>query len=141
MRERDVEKNLVGLVRNAGGLALKFVSPGLAGVPDRLLLFSGGRVAFCEVKAPGQKPRPLQVHRMEQLRVLGFPVYVVDSAEGIREMMESFTEADTKKEGPVTTTLGLAIDEPLSNTPSFDESVAGKDETVNEQRHPPEWDR
>ena len=88
MREKDVERKLVSAVRNAGGLALKFVSPGMAGVPDRLLLFPGGRAAFCEVKAPGEKPRPLQVHRMEQLRELGFRVYVVDSVERIRGMIE-----------------------------------------------------
>ena len=88
MRERDVERKLVGLVRDAGGLALKFVSPGMAGVPDRLLLFPGGRLAFCEVKAPGENPRPLQAHRLEQLRRLGFKVYVVDSVEQIRELME-----------------------------------------------------
>ncbi|MBR3333552.1 MAG: VRR-NUC domain-containing protein [Clostridia bacterium] len=87
MREKDVERKLVRLVRDAGGLALKFVSPGMAGVPDRLLLFPGGRVAFCEVKAPGEKPRPLQLHRMEQLRRLGFRVYVVDGEEQIGAMI------------------------------------------------------
>lgn len=122
MREKEVERKLVRAVRDAGGLALKFVSPGMAGVPDRLLLFPGranllrppvadisqecevsrnkrcplcgaapieaaGRAAFCEVKAPGEKPRPLQLHRMEQLRELGFRVYVVDSEEKIGEMM------------------------------------------------------
>ena len=92
MRESQIETKLVQAVRQTGGLALKFISPGFNGVPDRLLLFSGGSVAFCEVKAPGQKPRPLQVHRMEQLRALGFSVYVVDSVEGIREMMEAVHE-------------------------------------------------
>ena len=78
MRERDVECKLVRAVRDSGGLALKFVSPGITGVPDRLILFPGARAAFCEVKAPGEKPRPLQVHRMEQLRALGFRVYIAD---------------------------------------------------------------
>ena len=83
MRERDVERKLVRAVRDAGGLALKFVSPGMAGVPDRLLLFPGGRAVFCEVKAPGEKPRPLQVHRMDLLRGLGFKVYIADNQEQI----------------------------------------------------------
>ena len=83
MRESFIERKLIRAVRRSGGLALKFVSPGMAGVPDRLLLFPGGRAAFAEVKAPGEKPRPLQVHRMEQLRKLGFRVYVVDSEEKI----------------------------------------------------------
>ena len=87
MREKEVERKLVRAVRDAGGLALKFVSPGFNGVPDRLLLFPNGRAAFCEVKAPGEKPRPLQVHRMEQLRGLGFRVYVLNSVEKIGEMM------------------------------------------------------
>ena len=87
MREKVIEQWLIKAVRQSGGLALKFISPGFNGVPDRLLLFMGGKMAFCEVKAPGQKPRPLQVHRMEQLRALGFRVYVVDSIEQIGEMM------------------------------------------------------
>ena len=87
MREKSVERRLVKAVRDSGGLALKFVSPGMAGVPDRLVLFPGGRLAFCEVKAPGKKPRPLQAHRMAQLRELGFRVYAVDSMEKIGEMI------------------------------------------------------
>lgn len=89
MREKDIERKLVRVVRESGGLALKFVSPGMAGVPDRLLLFPGGKVAFAEVKAPGEKPRPLQVHRIEQLRALGFYVYVVDSPGKIEEILSS----------------------------------------------------
>ena len=87
MREKDLERKLVKAVRDSGGLALKFISPNLNGVPDRLLLFMGGKVVFAEVKAPGEKPRPLQVHRMEQLKALGFRVYVVDSEEMIGEMI------------------------------------------------------
>lgn len=94
MKEKTVEQRVIKAVRASGGLAIKFVSPGLNGVPDRLLLFPGGRVVFCEVKAPGEKPRALQVHRMAQLRALGFRVYVVDGEETIREMMAEI------KEGP-----------------------------------------
>ena len=93
MRERDVEQNLVRAVRRSGGLALKLVCPGFNGVPDRLLLFMGGRLAFCEVKAPGEKPRPLQVHRMEQLRGLGFRVFVIDGMEQIGGMIDEICSA------------------------------------------------
>ena len=40
-------------------------------------------MAFAEMKAPGQKPRPLQGLRHEQLRDLGFRVYVIDGKEQI----------------------------------------------------------
>ena len=83
LRERDIEKKLTQAVRKAGGLALKFVSPGLAGVPDRLVLMPKGRVCFVELKAPGQKMRPLQRKRKEMLESLGFRVYCIDSIEKI----------------------------------------------------------
>ena len=88
MRESAIERRLVTEAVKRGGLALKFVSPGLDGVPDRLLLFPGGKLAFVEVKAPGEKPRPLQRRRIDQLTALGFRVYVLDSKEQIGEIMD-----------------------------------------------------
>lgn len=78
MKEKTIEQKFRKAVRGAGGLALKFTSPGLDGMPDRLALLPGGRMAFVEVKAPGKKPRPLQLARHRMLRRLGFPVYVLD---------------------------------------------------------------
>ena len=63
MRERFIEKKLVDAVKKMGGFAPKFVSPGLDGMPDRIVLFPMGRIAFVELKAPGEKMRPLQVRR------------------------------------------------------------------------------
>ena len=80
MREKQIEQKLVKAVRNAGGLCPKFVSPGIAGMPDRLILLPGRRLAFVEVKAPGEKPRLLQLHRHAQLRALGFRVHVLDDS-------------------------------------------------------------
>ncbi len=89
MKESTIEAALRRAVIRHGGLALKFVSPGMAGVPDRLLLFPGGRMAFVEVKAPGRKPRPLQVYRMDQLRKLGFKVFVIDGREQIESVLDA----------------------------------------------------
>ena len=83
MREKKVEEKLVKAVRNMGGLAPKFVSPGFDGVPDRLVLLPHGRFAFIELKAPGEEMRPLQVRRKRQLEALGFSVYCIDSPEQI----------------------------------------------------------
>ena len=94
MREKVIERKLIQAVRQCGGLALKFVSPGFNGVPDRLLLFMGGKVAFVEVKAPGESPRPLQAHRMEQLRRLGFKVFVLDSVNQIEGIISSVIPTD-----------------------------------------------
>ena len=88
MREKIIEQKFRTAVRNAGGLAVKFVSPGLDGMPDRLALLPGGRMAFVEVKAPGKKPRPLQEARHRLLRRLGFKVYVLDDEGQIGGIMD-----------------------------------------------------
>lgn len=92
MLESKIEKRLKREVEKIGGLALKFTSPGMAGVPDRLVLLPGGIIAFVELKATGKKLRALQLKRKEQLENLGFKVYVIDSYKKvddfITEMME-----------------------------------------------------
>lgn len=88
MREKYIEQKLVKAVKAVGGLALKFISPGFNGVPDRLLLLPGGRIGFAEVKAHGENPRPLQMRRHRMLRRLGFKVYVIDDEEQIGGMLD-----------------------------------------------------
>lgn len=88
MREKTIERKLAAAVKKMGGISPKFVSPGLDGMPDRLVLLPGGRLAFVEVKAPGKKPRPLQMVRHELLKRLGFAVYVLDDVEKIGAMLD-----------------------------------------------------
>lgn len=83
MREKKIEQKLVTAVKKHGGICPKFVSPGFDGMPDRLLLLPHGRFAFVEVKAPNQKPRPLQLSRHRLLRRLGFKIYVLNNIEEI----------------------------------------------------------
>ena len=78
LREKQIEQKLVQTVKNTGGIAPKFISPGFDGVPDRLVLLPHGKFAFIELKATGKKMRPLQVRRKRQLEQLGFSVYCID---------------------------------------------------------------
>ena len=88
MNEVRMEKRLNKKVKEHGGLALKLVSPGFAGMPDRLVLFNGSKVAFAELKAPAKKLRLLQQKRKKQLERLGFKVYKVDSYEAVDRLVE-----------------------------------------------------
>ena len=54
MRERFIERKFVEAVKKKGGFAPKFVSQGLDGMPDRIVLFPIGKIAFVELKAPGE---------------------------------------------------------------------------------------
>lgn len=86
--EKQIEHALTLMVKARGGIAPKLVSPSFAGMPDRLVLLPGGVFAFAELKAPGMKPRPLQVARHRLLRDLGFKVYVIDGIEQIGEILD-----------------------------------------------------
>lgn len=83
MQEKYIEQKLVAAVKSMGGIAPKFVSPGIDGMPDRIVLLPMGRIAFVECKATGKKMRPLQNKRKKQLEELGFLVYCLDDIEQI----------------------------------------------------------
>ena len=83
--EKQIEQRLSAAVKKSSGLALKFVSPSFAGMPDRLVLLPDGKMAFVEVKVLGKKPRPLQVKRHEML-------FVLDCASDIPGVMEKIAK-------------------------------------------------
>lgn len=91
MREKEVEQYLVKKVKEIGGKAFKFVSPGNAGVPDRMVCLPGGRIFFVELKAPGGKTTALQNLQINKLYDLGFNVFVVDDKKTIDGLMELWT--------------------------------------------------
>lgn len=93
MSEKKIERKLSLMVKKRGGICPKWVSPGYDGVPDRIVLLPDGCVGFVEVKAPGQKPRPLQTARHNVLRNLGFRVYVLDSEEQIGGILDEIQSA------------------------------------------------
>lgn len=88
MLEKTIEKQLTTEVRKRGGHAYKLVSPNRAGMPDRLVCLPGGYSAFIELKAPGEKPRPIQQVRHKELQALGQRVYIVDGVHQIKEVLD-----------------------------------------------------
>jgi len=92
VREREIEKYLVKRVKELGGKAFKFVSPGNDGVPDRLVCLPGGRVLFVELKSPGKKPTPLQQMQMEFIRSLGFDVDWASSKADVDVLLRRYDE-------------------------------------------------
>ena len=99
MREKEIEHHLVMETRRAGGMAVKFVSPSFSGMPDRLVLLGDGKMGFVEVKAPGQKPRPLQLKRHAMLRRLGYQVFVLDAMEDIPAVLNAIAHTPDGKGG------------------------------------------
>lgn len=98
-REREIERKLKKRVESTGGWCLKFLSS-ISGVPDRICLFPEGKAVFVELKRHGAKPRPLQRRQIEKIRKLGFRVEVIDSEEGIEELIHSvgINKGEARKE-------------------------------------------
>ena len=81
MIEKDIERHLREGVKRLGGLCLKFVTPGFTGVPDRIVIMPGGRIAFVELKRSGQKERQRQGFVQSRLRRMGCTVF--SSVDGL----------------------------------------------------------
>lgn len=97
MLERQVEQALVREVRKHGGIAPKFTSPGTAGMPDRLVILPEGKVCFVELKAPGQKPRPIQIRQMDRLTNLGCMVRIIDHPNQIQNLINDIQQPTFKQ--------------------------------------------
>ena len=78
-REAVAEKLLRLRVAKAGGLCLKY---GTNGMPDRIVIL-GGAVSFIELKRPGGKPRPDQLHCIEKLQRAGADVRVLAGSKEV----------------------------------------------------------
>ena len=88
MCENSIERRLVTEVERVGGWCLKLPAIHNAGLPDRICLFPGGRILFVELKAPGKKPRKIQLFMHRKIRALGFRVEVVDTPEQIKKIIK-----------------------------------------------------
>lgn len=85
MIESAIEKHFKSLLEGRGFKVLKLVTPGTAGVPDRLILrprYWPGPAMMVEMKKPGEKPRKLQAALMLDWQRRGVHVLpYIDSRE------------------------------------------------------------
>lgn len=87
MEEQKIEMYLKKKIKLIDGKAFKFASPGMSGVPDRIVIIPGGHIYFIELKAPKKKLRKIQEIRVKQLKNLGCNVLVIDSKEKVDEFV------------------------------------------------------
>jgi len=92
MTEANFEKYANTRIRNLGGRSYKWVSPGVAGVPDRIVIFPQGRIAFIEFKKPERKNgmSGRQKKIAHTLISLGCLFYKISSTEELNKMLEDF---------------------------------------------------
>ena len=88
MLERDIEKKVCDYAKDRGCLAYKFTSPSRAAVPDRLFIGPTGHMWFVEFKQGGKKPTPAQEREHHRLREKMVEVWVIDSVESGKSMID-----------------------------------------------------
>lgn len=79
MLEKRIEGKCKQFVEKNGGYMFKLGGLGCVGLPDRLVLLPGGKVAFVEFKQPGKVPKPHQDRWLQRLDRLGFEAWWCDS--------------------------------------------------------------
>ena len=87
MSEKALERQLVNGVKTLGGMCIKFVSPGTAGVPDRIVITAEGRVIFAELKTETGKLSKIQEYTIGQMRQRGADVRVLYGLSDVKEFL------------------------------------------------------
>lgn len=90
--EKQIEQRLIDGVKELGGTTFKFISPGAAGVPDRIVILPGGTVHFVELKAEGGIPTKLQKRMLIKLGRLGVPALVLTGAAEVKRYLDNLRE-------------------------------------------------
>lgn len=91
-KENRVERRLIDGVKALGGITFKFVSPGRAGVPDRVVILPGGTVHFVELKARGGRASALQQRMLAKLRRMDVTALVLTGADEVERYLDNLRE-------------------------------------------------
>ena len=93
--ESQLERKFCDKIKHLGGLPLKFVSPGRAGVPDRIVLMPGGKIYFVEMKSEVGEISILQDYVFKKFTELGFKVHIINSVESLKKFLSEIKNAET----------------------------------------------
>ena len=88
MRESEIERKMVRMVQQRGGLCWKFTSPGTPGVPDRIIITPDGRIYFVELKTEVGRMANIQKWRCEQLQKYRCDVRVLRGMDEVEAFIE-----------------------------------------------------
>lgn len=90
--EKDIEKYFKNKIEQAGGKSMKWVCPGVRGVPDQIVLFPNGQTVFVEIKRPNGTLRKSQEKMTQMLRGLNQQVYACYSKGQADLLVKEFKE-------------------------------------------------
>ena len=95
--ESQLERKFCDEVKKVGGMALKFISPSCAGVPDRIVLMPNKKIYFVEMKSEVGKISNIQKYIFKKFSELGFKVYILNSEEKIKNFLAEICIGESQK--------------------------------------------
>lgn len=95
MLEKQIEEYLTREIRKMGGRTYKFVSPGNAGVPDRIVFLPQGRSYFIELKTDTNQATAQQKIQIKRLVKLGQDARVVRGLDGVKAFLNEVRQCNT----------------------------------------------
>lgn len=85
LSEAAIQRQVMKALEKEGWTCVKLIQTNLNGMPD-LLCMRHGMTMFVEVKSETGKVSPMQLHRIEKLKMNGFGAYVVSSVKQLYVM-------------------------------------------------------
>jgi hypothetical protein len=87
MLESEIERRMVKMIKDRGGLCYKFVSPSNPGVPDRIVVIPPGRVIFVELKTEIGRLSNIQKWQRGEFQKRGADVRVIHGWDAAKDFV------------------------------------------------------
>lgn len=101
MLEREIEHKLCKKIKNLEGMCLKFISPSMSGVPDRLVILPDGKIIFVELKTEVGKLSKIQEHTIREMKKRGADVRVLYGSKDVEDFIEECSQMLQNRRGEV----------------------------------------
>ena len=88
MLEKEIERRMVQMVKQRGGLCYKFVSPSNPGVPDRIIITPDGKIIVVELKTEIGRLSKLQTWQRSEMQKRGADVRVAYGWPAVKALVE-----------------------------------------------------
>jgi Holliday junction resolvase len=82
LTEQQIQKEIIKYLESIGAYTIKTIRTNRAGTPDIIACLDGKFIAI-EVKRKGNKPTPLQLAKIEQIRASGGLAFVAYSKDDV----------------------------------------------------------
>lgn len=105
LSEKNIERFLTNKMKEMGGASYKFISPGNAGMPDRLIITKTGGVFLVELKTEKGRLSKIQKAQIKKLRDKGVKVFITYGFNEVEDFLKEVERYDRARSTQISKTL------------------------------------